>query len=42
MFGDGICKIFAGKAASAYHDAKTTIKLINNVAKIVNNDVETN
>ncbi|WP_036168278.1 glycogen/starch/alpha-glucan phosphorylase [Massilia sp. 9096] len=30
--------IFAGKAASAYHMAKQTIKLINDVAEVVNND----
>jgi len=30
--------IFAGKAASAYHMAKLVIKLINDVAKVVNND----
>ena len=30
--------IFAGKAASAYQLAKTTIKLINDVAAMVNND----
>ncbi|MEY4753282.1 MAG: hypothetical protein RJA44_957, partial [Pseudomonadota bacterium] len=30
--------IFAGKAASAYHMAKLVIKLINDVAKTVNND----
>ena len=30
--------IFAGKAASAYHMAKLIIRLINDVAKLVNND----
>ncbi|BDT72394.1 maltodextrin phosphorylase [Comamonadaceae bacterium OS-4] len=30
--------VFAGKAASAYHMAKQIIHLINNVAKVVNND----
>jgi len=30
--------IFAGKAATSYNAAKQTIKLINNVASIVNND----
>jgi starch phosphorylase len=30
--------IFAGKAASAYHMAKLVIRLINDVAKVVNND----
>ncbi len=30
--------VFAGKAASAYHMAKLVIKLINDVAKVVNND----
>ncbi len=30
--------IFAGKAASAYHMAKLIIRLINDVAKVVNND----
>jgi starch phosphorylase len=30
--------IFAGKAASAYHMAKQTIKLINDVASVINND----
>ncbi|MGF1474674.1 MAG: glycogen/starch/alpha-glucan phosphorylase [Geminicoccaceae bacterium] len=31
-------KIFAGKAAAAYHRAKLIIKLINDVARIVNRD----
>ena len=31
-------KIFAGKAAASYHQAKLIIKLINDVAKVVNND----
>jgi starch phosphorylase len=31
-------KIFAGKAAAAYHRAKLIIKLINDVARVVNND----
>ncbi len=31
--------IFAGKAASAYHMAKLIIRLINDVARVVNNDV---
>jgi starch phosphorylase len=30
--------VFAGKAASAYHMAKLIIRLINDVAKVVNND----
>ena len=30
--------ILAGKAASAYHEAKQTIHLINDVAKVINND----
>ncbi len=30
--------IFAGKAASAYHAAKTIIRLIHDVAKVINND----
>jgi starch phosphorylase len=31
-------KIFAGKAAASYTQAKLTIKLINDVAKVINND----
>ncbi|MET0178906.1 MAG: glycogen/starch/alpha-glucan family phosphorylase, partial [Novosphingobium sp.] len=31
-------KIFAGKAAASYHRAKLIIKLINDVAKVVNSD----
>ena len=31
-------KIFAGKAAASYHQAKTIIKLANDVAKVVNGD----
>ena len=31
-------KIFAGKAAASYHSAKLIIKLINDVARVVNND----
>ena len=31
-------KVFAGKAAASYHQAKLIIKLINDVAKIVNSD----
>ena len=30
--------VFAGKAASAYHTAKLVIKLINDVAAVINND----
>ncbi|MDE2444814.1 MAG: glycogen/starch/alpha-glucan phosphorylase [Alphaproteobacteria bacterium] len=33
-------KIFAGKAAASYFQAKLIIKLINDVAQVVNNDVE--
>jgi starch phosphorylase len=31
-------KIFAGKAAASYHNAKLIIKLINDVARVVNSD----
>ena len=31
-------KVFAGKAAASYHRAKMIIKLINDVAQVVNND----
>ncbi len=31
-------KIFAGKAAASYHKAKLIIKLINDVAKVINSD----
>jgi glucan phosphorylase len=31
-------KIFAGKAAPSYHNAKLIIKLINDVAKVINRD----
>jgi len=34
--------IFAGKAAASYHMAKLIIKLINDVANVVNNDPATN
>lgn len=34
--------MFAGKAAPGYHIAKETIRLINNVANIVNNDKDVN
>merc|ERR1719223_1398730 len=33
--------LFAGKAASAYRNAKIIIKLINNVSKVINNDPAT-
>lgn len=41
-YAPGICKIFAGKAASAYENAKRIIKLICAVGDVVNNDPETN
>ncbi|EFO61837.1 Glycogen phosphorylase [Giardia lamblia P15] len=41
FMGSGVCKIFAGKAASAYVTAKRIIKLINNVSKRINNDPDT-
>jgi starch phosphorylase len=31
-------KIFAGKAAASYHQAKLIIKLTNDIARVVNND----
>ena len=31
-------KIFAGKSAASYHNAKLIIKLINEVARVINND----
>jgi starch phosphorylase len=33
--------MFSGKAAPAYHNAKSIIKLINQVASVVNTDAET-
>jgi starch phosphorylase len=35
------CVIFAGKAASAYHMAKQVIRLIHDVASVINNDPRT-
>ena len=34
-------KIFSGKAAASYHQAKLQIKLINDVASVINNDPST-
>jgi glycogen phosphorylase len=34
--------IFAGKAASSYHTAKSIIRLIHDVGSVINNDVRTN
>ena len=31
-------KIFAGKAAASYHQAKLIIKLIHDVARVINSD----
>ncbi|MFM7857462.1 MAG: glycogen/starch/alpha-glucan phosphorylase, partial [Flammeovirgaceae bacterium] len=33
--------MFSGKAAPAYHNAKSIIKLINQVGSVVNTDAET-
>ncbi|WP_153109167.1 glycogen/starch/alpha-glucan phosphorylase [Propionivibrio limicola] len=43
-FTDGMaprCVIFAGKAASSYHMAKQIIRLIHDVAQVINNDRRT-